>query len=64
MFNNEWTSIAMGNAIDELKQKASYMVFITFVYIMDGSKNIRFFFFFEKNKKYPMFHFKFTYYVN
>ena len=25
MFNDEWTSIAMGNAIDELKQKASYV---------------------------------------
>lgn len=25
MFRDEWTSIAMGNAIDELKQKASYI---------------------------------------
>ena len=25
MFNDEWTSVAMGNAIDELKQKASYV---------------------------------------
>lgn len=25
MFSNEWTSIAMGNAIDELKEKASYV---------------------------------------
>ena len=25
MFCDEWTSIAMGNAIDELKQKADYV---------------------------------------
>ena len=25
MFKNEWTSIAMGNAIDELKERASYV---------------------------------------
>ena len=25
MFSDEWTSIAMGNAIDELKQKATYI---------------------------------------
>lgn len=25
MFRDEWTSIAMGNAIDELKEKATYV---------------------------------------
>ncbi len=25
MFSDEWTSIAMGNAIDELKKKATYV---------------------------------------
>ena len=38
MFIDEWTSIAMGNAIDELKAKATYvtMVFIMHVSILGG----------------------------
>lgn len=58
VFNDEWTSIAMWNAIDELKQKASYVTsdvskdgIYKLVYIMDGSKKIRFFFFFAKKIK-------------
>ncbi len=46
MFRDEWTSIAMGNAIDELKEKATYvtthvikMESIMPVYILAGLNN-------------------------
>ena len=37
MFDSQWTSVAMGNAVDELKEKAS---FVTDANIDDGIYNI------------------------